>query len=269
MNLRPVEDVSPADWIVESLTTFGTNIGGLVPARFEAYARVFHPAWIGRQDRRNVTWREIAEANGKTPHAGMQFRSILPPAPTETVANDRRAQPGLWTDPPSDGEIPDDVATELARLLSGFTSTSEECYFAYWNGWGDPSSLIAVRKGPFGGLRTRLSLMKDRTVPPSPNSPRAARGRAAHFQTPGRAYYLYRGGIADVNTKWQGSGGSLPTMWWPEDQAWFVHTEIDLDSTYVGASRACIDALLATSALEAMETDLQQSITWDSDHING
>jgi hypothetical protein len=47
-----------------------------------------------------------------------------------------------------------------------------------------------------------------------------------------------------------------------------VHTEIDLDSTFVGASRACIDALLANSVLEVLQAELSDGITWDSDHIN-
>lgn len=268
MTLAPVEDASPAGWVVDSLTTFGTNVVGLVPARFEAYARVFHPAWLGRQDGRQVTWREIADGNGKTPHAGMQFRSIVPDGSFDRAGNCLRTQPGLWTSRPRDGEMPDEIATELARVLAGFTSTTHESYFAYWEGWGDPSRMVAVRKGAFGGLRTRLALMKDRTVPPAADSPRAARDQAAHFKTPGRGYFLYRGDIEEIVTQWQGEGGSFPTMWWPADQAWFVHTEIDSDSTFVGASRACVDALLGVDSLEVWEAELSQGITWDSDHIN-
>jgi hypothetical protein len=46
--------------------------------------------------------------------------------------------------------------------------------------------------------------------------------------------------------------GSLPgryqsaSLWWPNGRAWFVGTEIDLNSTYVGGSSLAIEALLAT-----------------------
>lgn len=268
MTLFPVTDPSPADWVVESLTEFSHDVAALVPDRFEAIARVFHPAWLGREDGRHVSWREIAEANGKTPHAGMQFRSITPENSFDHAGNQLKEQANLWDSAPSDGEIPDEIASQLVSILERFTNTPTECYFAYWEGWGDPSSMVLVRKGAFGGLRTRLALMKDLTVPPPDESPRAARDQAAHFKTPGRGYYLYRGDISEVTTPWNDFRSSFPTMWWPADHAWFVHTEIDLDTTFVGASRACIDTLLADDSLEAWEVELSQRITWDSDHIN-
>lgn len=39
-----------------------------------------------------------------------------------------------------------------------------------------------------------------------------------------------------------------PQLLWPEGREWVVATEIDFDSTIVGCSRACADALLAASA---------------------
>ncbi len=34
------------------------------------------------------------------------------------------------------------------------------------------------------------------------------------------------------------------TLWWPADRAWFIATEVDFAWTYVGGTRALIDALL-------------------------
>ena len=45
-------------------------------------------------------------------------------------------------------------------------------------------------------------------------------------------------------------------------------TEIDLDSTYVGASEACIEELLANSQLEAARLDLAAGVTADSDTLS-
>jgi len=56
--------------------------------------------------------------------------------------------------------------------------------------------------------------------------------------------------------------------WWPQDRAWFVATDIDLMSTYIGSSRDCARALRACPALEAVDTAAANSVTWDSDDIN-
>ena len=45
-------------------------------------------------------------------------------------------------------------------------------------------------------------------------------------------------------------------------------TEIDLDSTYVGASEACIEELLANSELEVARLDVAAGVTADSDTLN-
>jgi hypothetical protein len=57
-------------------------------------------------------------------------------------------------------------------------------------------------------------------------------------------------------------------LWWPADHAWCVATEIDLDSTYVGGSEACIEELLANSELEVARLDGAAGVTADSDTLN-
>jgi hypothetical protein len=61
---------------------------------------------------------------------------------------------------------------------------------------------------------------------------------------------------------------SPPSLWWPEDRAWCVGTDIDLMSTYVGGSKACIDAVLADDRLEGLPVSVDQSVTWAADTIN-
>jgi hypothetical protein len=41
--LRPLTDISPANWLVEEIGEFGAGVRGLLPFRFESYARVLHP----------------------------------------------------------------------------------------------------------------------------------------------------------------------------------------------------------------------------------
>ena len=46
-----------------------------------------------------------------------------------------------------------------------------------------------------------------------------------------------------------------PSIWWPDDHAWCVATEIDLMTTYVGCSGGCRNDLLAHEGFEAFEVD--------------
>jgi hypothetical protein len=43
--LHPLTDVSPADWVVESVGELGSGVKGLLPSCFDGYARILHPAW--------------------------------------------------------------------------------------------------------------------------------------------------------------------------------------------------------------------------------
>ena len=57
-------------------------------------------------------------------------------------------------------------------------------------------------------------------------------------------------------------------MWWPDDRAWFVSTEIDFMWTYVAGSRECVDDVLGDSVLEALPSAPHHRFTYDSDEIN-
>jgi hypothetical protein len=60
----------------------------------------------------------------------------------------------------------------------------------------------------------------------------------------------------------------VPNLIWPEDRAWFVGSEVDLDSTLVGGSRALVDELLAAPDLEVWEVDGEVSLQSDADKLN-
>lgn len=57
-------------------------------------------------------------------------------------------------------------------------------------------------------------------------------------------------------------------MWWPDDRSWFVSTEVDFSWTYVGGTKACIDAVLAHPEVEALRARLSDRITIDGDMLN-
>ncbi|MCH7669707.1 MAG: hypothetical protein IIC71_11005 [Acidobacteria bacterium] len=57
-------------------------------------------------------------------------------------------------------------------------------------------------------------------------------------------------------------------LWWPEDRAWSVATEIDFSWTYIGGSVSLIQAVLGAPGLESLPAKISDGITIDSDHIN-
>jgi hypothetical protein len=232
--IRAAQDKDPADWIVAGLTTFGSTVVGLVPDRFPAYVRVLHPAY--RLDPESaeawpdqpVSWAEIAAANGTTPHAGMQL-----PAITGSYRYLHKPQSGVYDRPPLEGSLPSELVSSLVELLGRHTQTPESCWFAIWNGFG--SMPEHVRHAPL-------------------------------FNVPARAYLLFHGPIDAARENvlgWQQS----PNIWWPDDRAWCVATEIDLNSTYIGCRNDCRDDLLA-SPLEVFQIDASTGISWNSDSVN-
>lgn len=82
---------------------------------------------------------------------------------------------------------------------------------------------------------------------------------------PGSAAGSFAGAIENVAElpAWQ-----TASLWWPDDHAWCVATEVDHDSTYVGCSPGCLDALLGEPALEVFAIDPAAGITYDADRVN-
>ncbi len=222
-----VRDVSPAAWIRARLHPFARDVGSVVPEGFEAYVRLLHPAY---RDSERVSWRRIADANGRSIHSQVQFGNIA-------GSWDSSRNPELWTRPPRRGTLPQEFATTLIETLRSQTRTPEQCWFAVWFGWGRP------------GTSERL--------------PRFACGR--------REYYLASGPLDDaMRGVYDDSFGGYQSasMWWPQDRAWFVSTDVDLTYTYVGGTRACVTAVASHESVEAVAVSLADGITWDSDKVN-
>jgi hypothetical protein len=231
VGLRIVADLTAAGWIKDRLHPFAQDVGSVIPTGFDDYARVFHPAYRDGRDP-PVTWREIADANGRTVHPEMQFGSIA------GTWSRRSPRPGLWSVDPHVGTSSVEIARALAGILRARTSTPEMCWFALWEGFGD---LVAP-----------------------PATPR--------LELPHRRYYVAHGRVDDVAQSFGGLDTGWPyrspSLWWPDDRSWFVSTEVDLAWTYVGGATPAIDEVLAHPALEALRARLSDGITYDSDRIN-
>jgi hypothetical protein len=191
-----------------------------------------HPAT--RDDGSDVSWREVAVANGKVAHPGMHWRSIAPDEPTES-----------WDLPPQSNSLPPRLTRVLSEILAEFTGTPQCCWCAVWEGYG-----------------YMVGLRSDAAIPRLPlwNRPMIV-GCGALDAVPARPF---TDGVSNVI----GPSHRSPGLWWPDDRSWCVATDIEFQETYLGASRACVDRLLSDDRLEAMRVAVDQSITWDSDLIN-
>ena len=144
-------------------------------------------------------------------------------------------QPGIWDREPDEGSLPRELAPALVSVLSRHTSTPERCWFAVWEGWG----CLALGEAA-----------------------------APAFEIPNRRLLLFTGPITAVGTSLCESYFQSPSIWWPDDRAWCVETEVDAMSTYVGGTSECIAELVARNDLEAMTVEPSDGVMWASDQLN-
>ena len=80
------------------------------------------------------------------------------------------------------------------------------------------------------------------------------------LSVPGRELFLLHGAVEEVLTNLSDMGPRCrsPNLWWPDDRAWCVGTEIDFNWSYIGGSSACIEQILSDSELEAIPTKSDQ-----------
>ena len=223
---EPARDRQPAGWLIDRLT-FGRAVGAWIPDPFERYARILHPAneyWVGEGQRadRSVRWSEIAEWSGQRLDSASSIDNLQ-----------RRPDGATWRDAhpfrnmPFEGQLRPPELDRFLDLLAEATSTPDRLWLLTWSGWGD-----LPRRHTRGAMVVSEDLTKS-----------------------GRSYILFTGairpGIGDRHRL-----PAFPSFWWPDDGAWFVSTDIDSVSTYVGGSDALVTALLADDVLEAFEATL-------------
>jgi len=250
------------------LRDFDYTVGFQVPPVFEAYARVFHPAWRSAgEDGVEVRWAEVAEANDRTMHSAAEWGSIT----GSWEYQYRSIQPGLWDQPPSTGELPREVAQRLAGILAEHANDPSMSFFAVWEGWGIPGPLFFVPQGTPDEARQHARDAFDAEVA----AWRGLLDSAASLELPNRPMRLLQGQLRAIEDFYEPHDGpsslclrNPPSLWWPADRSWCVSTDIDLMTTYVGGSKRAIEALLTDGQLEVLPVADDQSITWDADTIN-
>ena len=235
-----MSDLSAAAWLHDRLLVWPTPenevlVGSVVPTGYQAYARVFHPAarWSGER-REEVRWTDVASTTGRVAHPEMEWHRIT--APKQGGA----AAPGD-IQAPNEGSLSREECVRLSSILQRFTRTPEVCWFLMWVGFGDiPRAVLGI------------------DLPPD---------RRGWVELPGREYLLYKGAVDAAPRAEVGFTYQSPNLWWPEDRAWCVATEIDLTSTYVGGTEELI-GILETSDLEVLRTRPDARVDAEADRIN-
>ncbi len=258
--MRLCQDVSSAQWIVDRIHGLGKDVGSVIPDGFAGYLRLFHPAGrIGGETEELVRWAEIATANGRTVHPEMQWPNI-----SGVLEHTGSPQPALWNHEPDVGSLPQDRALRLAELLATHTTTPDRVWFCVWNGWGalkvhgyKPQILNSI-PSRWPRLWRPGRRFQRRQVPPAPT-----------IRLPGRDYYLFEGPIAAITESAEYSPGfQSANLWWPDDRAWCVATEIDFSWSYLGGTTNCTQDIANSGEFEGLPSRLDHGITHASDKQN-
>jgi hypothetical protein len=257
-------DVSAGLWAAAALGAW-TTVSGQVPDAYPAYARLFHPAYryvgsvqeagpgsVADRDRsgltmwrREVRWTAVAEANGRVAHPAMEWASIT--GAYRYLRSDGQ-QPGIWDRDPCEGALPLAQLTRLTEILSEHTRTPESCWFGIWEGFGDLPYLGSLRPPRLPMPNRNMILLHG----PLAALPEVSFSEGWYRAQPENRAIFYRS----------------PSLWWPDDRAWCVATDVDLRSTYIGAGADCVQALVHDDRLEVLPVDGEQKITYDTDTIN-
>lgn len=223
-----------AAWLGERMLapdlTRGVRVGDVLPTGFESYVRIMHP--VPTPDG-PITWAAVAERTGRIAHPRMQWQAVAYPAEGHEV-------PAVTGDGPSQGAVPLDLMANLIDILSIHTSTPETTHFTVSTAApGLPDSDTVTIE--HGGRRHLLFV--------------------ADLSAGARPFVLDpHGEPVDPHVS--------PHLWWPDDRAWVVATDVDFRSTLVASPRACADRILSDPAFETFEVGVDDRADLGGDDRN-
>lgn len=177
-----------------------------VPATFHAVVRVLNPfAGSGGQ---KLPWSDVARELGVRLDGATNGERLC-------LAFTDKTGEKINVD---FGTLDYEVASALAGVLAGHTSTPDKCYFAAWVG--------------YSGIRADLANAPVVILPPE------------------REMYLLEGPVGAAAEAIDEPPSRRSLRWWPADRAWCVGNDLYADSVYVAASQECITALMDDPRLE-------------------
>lgn len=220
--LTLLRDPAAARWVAAGLDGEFGSVGALVPAEFSTVLRLFHPAYAQSTPPHPgapVRWQEVARWSGRIVHPLMAFERLAVPLSVQTQA------PKPWHDSPSWGRLDAPVLRDLVPLLAAHTQTPASCYFGVWEG-----------HGIFGREARRIFDGDTQDANPGHSQASALTDveQARRLAGVNRAYLIYKGSVEAVHSFLDAPFYTTPNLWWPEDRGWFVATDVDLNSTYIG-----------------------------------
>ncbi|MEO1060518.1 MAG: hypothetical protein AAFZ07_03795 [Actinomycetota bacterium] len=245
---KPASDTAARDrWPPPGSVPFGC-VGSVVPPGFAAYRSVLHPAIRIEGDRRTaVTWAEVADWADTTIDAPVEWRTFAD------------AVDAPFHEGPFEGSPPLEVAEPLVEVLLDSTATPDRWWIGVWDGFGSITGTIrrTRRRAPLARWRARRP---DRWEREHDSYVRwAAHAPVVDGWWRGRSFLLFEGGPEAVLAFASRHEG--PSLWWPDDAAWCVATDIDLPWTYVGADEATIGAIEQRTWLELRTVHPDDPIT--------
>jgi hypothetical protein len=221
------QSAQSVDWLLGKLD-FGHTLSSWIPTGFERYGRILHPAYImmGKEwstHEVSVPWTIVSEWSGKPLHATSHIADLM----VRADGHDWR-KGGEGGGAPHQGELDRSSLSALLAHLAEKTTTPNEIWMLIWTGYGGPADT--------SGLPVEVS---------------------AALTGSGRRYVLRRGAIVSLESAFERRPfENPPTFWWPTDHAWFVTTDIDASSTYVGGSHELIETILDDPSLEVFPANL-------------
>lgn len=274
-SIRPDADLAEADWWDTSWhdgVATPAAVGFLVPAGFEAYARVLHPAWLLQEEAPQVRWSQVASDTGTTVHPQAQWHRLAGGRDLDPRGDGDNPPRWPGTDPCT-GVLEREDFEALAEVLSRHTVTPERTSIAFWVGYGlwpkawhgMPTSRRAVRESFLfqRALGEVVTLCAE--APAVAYALGAPTGTAIAFSEDGSSW------VPTPDEQFEASAAhqwQSPSAWWPADRAWVTSSDPDHDSTLVGGSRALVDDLLADARLEALPWPVDGSLWADADTVN-
>lgn len=143
----------------------------------------------------------------------------------------------------------------LAELLRSATLTPERCWFCFWNGWG----WLHVSDGSIAQLGGERPAWRDLLVEVERFAASAPLVGDRH-----RQYHLFSGPIdAVADSSLPTVGYQAPSLWWPDDRAWIVASEIDHWWTYIGGAKAVVDRVIEAWPFDGKRVTPDEPLDWN------
>ncbi len=161
-----------------------------------------------------------------------------------------------------------DLYAVVAAIGERHTSTPGRAWFAIWEGHGfdNVSTRIAWPNAPLDDAERRArDLERQRRGEEDRRRNAAIRDeldRTPRFHRPERAYYLLIAPVDAVTELRYPDAGDWrnPDLFWPDDRRWFVATDVDFWSLYIGGSSGFVDEIAERVPTRAVPVDLDVAL---------